>query len=531
MPPNYGCNGKGKKSMRQTAHWDLDYDVVVAGYGYAGGMSAIAANDDGAKTIILEKMRHFGGNSIVSGGSCVASANAGETLKYLRRMCLNTTDDGVLQAFARGLSELEGLLTRLAAEVGFQTKRERFVWLPGKERTQAEAMDESVPGGAAYPFPGAESLYTVSVSRNEAYKPFLWTTGTKAGATLFRVVHEHIKRRPIDLHLETPVKEFVTNEDGMVLGIVAEHKDQRFTVRARRAVILCTGGFEHNQRLQSHYLQIQNVVSMSPLGNTGDGILMAQKAGAALWHLWHLHGSYGFRFPDMPIAIRHAFRGYRVNSKLMAWIIVDRFGRRFMNEYPPASQDTLIRSLEYYDPDIQDYPRIPCYLIFDEEGRKLGPIGEPRSNDESFTYQRSQDNLRELEDGRIRRFGDIEALAGHLKVNADALQETIARWNKGCRLGSDPDFMRPPKTMMPVETPPFYTIAAWPIVTNTQGGPVHNARQQIVDPYGEPILRLYAAGELGSLFGHLYQLGGNNAECFVGGKIAGSNAAAEEPWC
>ena len=53
----------------------------------------------------------------------------------------------------------------------------------------------------------------------------------------------------------------------------------------------------------------------------------------------------------------------------------------------------------------------------------------------------------------------------------------------------------------------------------------------LIDPYGQPIPRLYAAGEMGSIFGHLYLLAGNNAECFIGGKIAGINAAAEMPWC
>ena len=68
------------------------------------------------------------------------------------------------------------------------------------------------------------------------------------------------------------------------------------------------------------------------------------------------------------------------------------------------------------------------------------------------------------------------------------------------------------------------------MVSNTQGGPVHNARQQIINVYGEPIPRLYAAGELGSAFGHLYLSGGNLAECLVTGKIAGTEAAALASW-
>lgn len=289
-----------------------------------------------------------------------------------------------------------------------------------------------------------------------------------------------------------------------MLGVIAEKNGREIAVRARRAVILCTVGFEHNRRLQAHYLQIRNTISMSPLGNTGDGILVAQKAGAALWHMWHLHGGYGFRIPELPIAIRHTFPGFRNPERKMPWIAVDRFGRRFMNEYPPVPQDTPIRAMEYYDSDIQDYPRIPSHLIFDEEGRKLGPIGEPKINDDRLNFQWSQDNLREVEAGIIRRFDTLDNLARHLEIDPEILRETVGRWNKQYRMGRDRDLHRPPGTMVSIEHPPFYTIPIWPIITNTQGGPVHNALQQIVDPYGKPIPRLYAAGEMGSIFGHLY---------------------------
>ena len=110
------------------------------------------------------------------------------------------------------------------------------------------------------------------------------------------------------------------------------------------------------------------------------------EAGASLWHMWHFHGGYGFKFAELPFAIRHVWAGPRNENRQMIWIAVDKFGKRFMDEYPPAPQDTGTRPLEFYDADIQDYPRIPCYLIFDEEGRKLGPIGIPIVNDERYAY-------------------------------------------------------------------------------------------------------------------------------------------------
>ena len=98
-----------------------------------------------------------------------------------------------------------------------------------------------------------------------------------------------------------------------------------------------------------------------------------------------------------------------------------------------------------------------------------------------------------------------------------------------CDAGSDIDFARPPGSMMRIEAPPFYGAPVWATVSNTQGGPVHDARQRVIDAFGDPIPRLYAAGELGSSFGHLYLSGGNIAECFVTGRIAGRDVAGAMP--
>jgi succinate dehydrogenase/fumarate reductase flavoprotein subunit len=59
---------------------------------------------------------------------------------------------------------------------------------------------------------------------------------------------------------------------------------------------------------------------------------------------------------------------------------------------------------------------------------------------------------------------------------------------------------------------------------------VHDAEQRVINSFGEQIPRLYAAGELGGVFGHLYISGGNLAECFVGGWTAGRNAARLPRW-
>ena len=158
------------------------------------------------------------------------------------------------------------------------------------------------------------------------------------------------------------------------------------------------------------------------------------------------------------------------------------------------------------------------------------PLGDGKSNDRRFRYVWSADNKEEISNGILKQANSIAELAGKIGVKAAALEASVARWNEMCANGEDTDFGRPSGTMMPIKSPPFLAGEVWPVVSNTQGGPVHNARQQVLDPSGRPIPRLYAAGELGSSFGFLYLSGANIAECFVTGWIAGREAAALPTW-
>jgi predicted oxidoreductase len=145
------------------------------------------------------------------------------------------------------------------------------------------------------------------------------------------------------------------------------------------------------------------------------------------------------------------------------------------------------------------------------------------------SFDWSADNTAEIELGILRRAASVAELARLIDVDAGILADSIARWNQACAHKEDAEFGRPPSSMMMIAEPPFYAAKLWPIVSNTQGGPRHDEAQRVIDPFGAPIPRLYAAGELGSAFGHLYMSGGNLAECFIGGRIAGREAAREAP--
>ena len=81
-------------------HWDKEVDVIVAGFGAAGGVSAITAHDAGARVLLIEKMPNPGGISILSGGGVAFARNAEGAFQYLKRTCNGTTPDDILRTMA-----------------------------------------------------------------------------------------------------------------------------------------------------------------------------------------------------------------------------------------------------------------------------------------------------------------------------------------------------------------------------------------------------------------------------------------------
>ena len=490
-------------------------DVVVVGYGLAGAVAAMTAHDVGVHVVILEKAAHFGGNSILSGGGVVCVDDQEKAIRYFDALCGGRTGADVIQAQVTMMSKTEDYLRDLCRIDGATLSKR------GRE--------------GIYPFPGRDGINSVTVDEVPGFDGYPWLLALSGGVRLMKVIEDNVNARRIQVITSAPAKDLLTDASGAVTGVVAEQDGRQVVVKCRKAVILACGGFEHNEKLRLQFLEAKPYYSMAPLTHTGDGVVMTMQLGASLWHMWHVHGSYGFKHPEFPIAFRTRIDGardpypHRPYYIKMRWIVVDQNGNRFLNEHPPAPQDTLHRPLSYFDPDLPGHPRIPSYLIFDEAARKEGPIVRPLGLKETG-YEWSKDNGEEIEKGWIIKADSLEDLARKIDVPADNLKETVTKWNGYVRSGQDLDFGRPGGTMFaPIEVPPYYAMEVWPIIVNTQGGPEHNAKQQVLHVSGKPIPRLYAVGELGSMFGHIYELGGNLGECISSGRIAGHQAAEEKP--
>lgn len=507
---------------RFTNDFDEIYDVVVVGFGYAGATAAIDAASHGGKVLIIEKAPIPGGISICSGGGIRITDQPEEALKYLRATNGGTTPDDVLETFAHGMSEIEDYVRGLA------------------KINDAEII--LIPRPTNYPFEGQDSMGFLEIENIPGFdlaKTYPHAKGLRNGPNLFKVLHDNIAALGVEVRYSTPAVRLITDGQGEVRGLWTNNAaGEPRAIGARQGVILACGGFEAAPEMQSQHWQLRPVLPVANTYNTGDGIRMAQDVGADLWHMWHLHGSYGFKHPDpkFPLGIRVKHLPTWIptaddNTVPMSWVLVNGAGKRFMNEYPPYMQDTGYRAIDNYDPVTQTFPYIPAYLIADEETRQMYPLGSPVSNDTSVKARTwSKDNSREVETGILKKADSVEALSKIIGCDPGTLQETFNTWNADCAHRRDPAFGRPGNSMVPLKTPPFIVGEVWPVVSNTQGGARHNAKQQVINTFGEPIPRLFEAGELGSIFGFLYLGGGNLAECFIAGRISAREAMSLTPW-
>ena len=285
-------------------------------------------------------------------------------------------------------------------------------------------------------------------------------------------------------------------------------------------MILTCGGYQNNARLKWDYLPVKPVLFLGTPGNTGDGVRMVQKVGGDLWHMTRLCCVVGFKAPEFEAAFPITFLSE-------GFLFADKYGRRFVNEAGMEIHD-YYTELSHFDVKKMEFPRVPIWGIFDEQTRKRGPLSRGTAGYNRDLYSWSLDNSAETAKGWIRQGKTAAELAGKISVPLKNLEETIERYNGHCKAGKDADFGRPKEDLRALEQP-FYAIELWPALINTQGGPRRDKEARVLDPEGQPIPRLYAAGELGSIWGYLYQGACNISEALVFGQIAGRNAAMEKP--
>lgn len=486
-----------------------EVDVLVVGFGAAGANAAIAAHDAGARVLVLEKLGVAGGNSAVSAGAMVVPSNLEAAIEYYRGLAAGTVSEEVVRALAEGMVGIPDLLTRMG--VRFEL-----------ERRQA----------ASFP----------SLAREDLLHIQLGPTGQQG----FRLLEDLVRKRGIEVSLNTKVQRLIQRAGSReVLGVEARRGGEDFVILARKGVVLSCGGYGYSPELLASFNfpgVTRYIFPCGSPGNTGDGLRMASEAGAALWHMAAIEwGQLCAKAPSEEFGTAIGY-GIGRTKRPGSYLFVNQRGRRFMAEDTKISHRKAELELLSFDHSLAEHRNLPAFLVFDEKFRRRGPIaptyeGMVRSKGGPIgysvvheLYDWSHDNRAEIERGWILQAESIAELAGRFGSDGAVLEDTIDEFNRACAGQSDSRFGRSGRTLVPVDTPPYFAVELGLSLVNTQGGPKRNVGCQVLDYHDVAIPRLFAAGELGSFFGFLYQGGSNLPEAWAFGHVAGRAAAAEVPW-
>ena len=536
-----------------------EYDVVVLGSGAAGLTAAVTAAVNGASVGLFEKSHELGGTSAWSGGQVWIPDNPHqseigvtdskrEALTYLRSLSRGLMDERLIEAYLDAGPEMVSFLdaksgTEFYAVPDFPDYHpEHPGGKPGGGRTiecpifAFEQLGEWAPRFTHTPYYADEHM-TMSETSLGAVVPKEITPEEHAR----RAEHDERGRGPalvgrlfrgalqagVEFHLSHRGVELLRT-DGRVDGVRFETPDGERTVRARRGVVLACGGFEWNERLVKNFLRGPLTHPVSMKTNTGDGLMMALRAGAMIGNMGE---AWWMPAADLPEGVNDMNRAM-INAERTRprSIMVNREGRRFTNE--AANYNAFGGAFRQEDVARFEYANLPCWLIFDQEYlRRYGTIGPWPAGETPPPWLQAYDSL--------------EALADSLGIPAGELTATVERFNANAAEGIDPDFHRgesahdrwwgdpaykgdPRGTLGPLDTPPFYAISIKSGALGTKGGPMIDEHARVLDLDDRPIPGLYAAGNvMASPFASTYGgAGGTLGPAMVFGYLAGKDLTA-----
>lgn len=485
--------------------WDLEADVVVAGTGTVI-MGAIAANEFGAgKIVVLEKSETlFGGTSVTSGGGMAlpgfltdfAEENNGDTrekcLSYMKACGEDRMSEEVMTAFVDTAQEWADWAKALFGWHRFTHS--------GAHNDYYELYRDSI-------LVGRGAVETRDADGNRLYAKTIW-------ADYYRPYVEGHEN--MTLMMGTAAERLIQDENNRVIGVIAKQGDTELRIKANKGVILGTGGFDYNEEMRRAFLAAPIYRSCSARTNTGDGQRMGAQVGGRLAMM--------DRYLGVPFAYSNTEWGedddrnygimemsadadWAIHAKLPHTLIVNRKGKRFMNE--SHEYDVLCRPFNAYDNGLMKFENIPAFFICDSEYAKHFKFPGRSVVESPSDYIFKFDTLEELADGmgidkkgllaQVERFNQYVADGydpeWHRGESANAFQTLKGSGSSFKRTDyALEEFTKLTDTLGTVEKAPFYCCRYVPGTCSTRGGLVTNGRAQVLDNFGEVIQGLYATG-------------------------------------
>ncbi|WP_135458692.1 3-oxosteroid 1-dehydrogenase [Mycobacterium sp. DL99] len=553
-----------------------EYDVVVVGSGAAGMVAALTAAHQGLSTVVVEKAPHYGGSTARSGGGVWIPNN-----EILKRDGVKDTPEAARTYLHKIIGDvvpaekIDTYLDRSPEMLSFVLKNSplKLCWVPGYPDYYPETPGGKPTGRSVEPRPfnakklgvdekGLEPPYgkvpmNMAVMQQDYVRlnqlkrhprgvlrsikvgvRSVWANATGKnlvgmGRALIAPLRIGLQQAGVPVQLNTALTDLYV-EDGVVRGIyVVDPRDtsaEPQLIRARRAVILGSGGFEHNEQMRVKYQRapITTEWTVGAVANTGDGILAAEKHGAALEFM-----EDSWWGPTVPLTASPWFALSERNSP--GSIIVNMAGQRFMNESMPYVEACHHMYGGQYGQGAGPGENIPAWLIFDQQYR------------DRFIFAGLQPGQRIpkkwLESGVIVKADTLEELAAKTGLPADGFAATIDRFNGFARSGVDEDFHRgesaydryygdptnkPNPNLGEIKHGPYYAAKMVPGDLGTKGGVRTDLVGRVLRDDDSAIEGLYAAGNVSSpVMGHTYPgPGGTIGPAMTFGYLAALDIAA-----
>lgn len=500
----------------------VDCDVLVIGAGLGGCCATMAALEEGAKVITIDKNPQ---KTTVARGVHIAAFHTKVQQDLVAKGLLQEPD--YRQVVRRWIHWAQGrvkepLLWEFARKSGAS-----FDWLydiATENQLEALLWDGYYKGPDYTEYPVTHIFYKEGKYEETIDFTFYGEDDVFGNVPLVEKLYDIIEEKGGEIRWGQQSQRLVRDGNGPVTGAIVSTDKDSYTQYNAKSVVIASGDYAADPEMLNYYAPMTAYgvdlrVYLPPEVDSGDmhkqaiwvgGAMQKSEPHAAVMHLDFGASSYGF-------------------------LHVNWEGKRFKNEDVNTQSKSVTKALQTHKDAFCIYDKHGLEQVKEQMDAGLGgglqwgqltqPVGGEYNLDAQYRVLAG-----EIEDGLTFEANSLEELAKKIDVPAENLIAAVDRYNELCDLGEDLDFGKRPEVMGKILEPPFYAGHLLACLLTMCGGLRQDLECRVLDSEDQPIEGLYVCGSAaGEFFGAgdypTYVPGIGHGRCVTFGRMAGINAA------